>query len=216
LSEHSPALAHQFEDPEQQFAASNLGMWVFLITEIMFFGGMFLGYAIYRSLYPEAFAEASRLLDYRLGAINTAVLICSSLSMVLAVRAAQLGNRRQLIMFLVLTIVLGTAFLGNKVVEYSHKFHDHLVPGPDFGSTTAFTHPGPSQLFFGFYFAMTGLHALHMIIGIGILTVLTVRAKRGVYSAEYFSPVDVTGLYWHFVDVVWIFLFPLLYLISRT
>jgi cytochrome c oxidase subunit 3 len=216
LSEHSSALAHQFDDPEQQFEASTLGMWAFLITEIMFFGGLFLGYAIYRSLYSEAFAEASRLLDYRLGAINTAVLICSSLTMVLAVRAAQLGQRRQLIIFLILTIVLGSAFLGNKVVEYSHKFHAHEVPGPSFGPEPPLAHPQQAQLFFGFYFAMTGLHALHMIIGIGILIVLVIQSRRGRFSAEYFSPVDITGLYWHFVDVVWIFLFPLLYLISRT
>jgi cytochrome c oxidase subunit 3 len=216
LSEHSPALAHQFDDAEQQFEASTLGMWAFLITEIMFFGGLFLGYAIYRSQYPEAFAEASRLLDYKLGAINTAVLICSSLTMVLAVRAAQLGQRRQLIIFLILTIVLGSVFLGNKVVEYAHKFEHHLVPGPNFGPEPPLSHPQQAQLFFGFYFAMTGLHALHMIIGIGILIVLVVQSKRGRFTSEYFSPVDITGLYWHFVDVVWIFLFPLLYLISRT
>ena len=216
MSEHSPALAHQFDDPEQQFEASTLGMWAFLVTEIMFFGGLFLGYAIYRSLYSEAFAEASRLLDYKLGAINTAVLICSSLTMVLAVRAAQLGHRKPLIIFLVLTIVLGSVFLGNKVVEYTHKFEHHLVPGPTFGPEPPLAHPQQAQLFFGFYFAMTGLHALHMIIGIGILTVLVVLAWRGRFSSEYFSPVDITGLYWHFVDVVWIFLFPLLYLIGRS
>jgi len=216
LSEHASAVAHQFDDAEQQFEASSLGMWVFLITEIMFFGGLFLGYAIYRSLYPEAFAEASRLLDYRLGALNTAVLICSSLTMVLAVRAAQLGQRRSLIVFLSLTILLGSVFLGNKAVEYAHKFHEHLLPGPSFGPEPPLANPRHSQLFFSFYFAMTGLHALHMIIGIGILVVLIVMSRRGRFSPEYFSPVDITGLYWHFVDVVWIFLFPLLYLISRT
>ncbi|MDZ7289031.1 MAG: cytochrome c oxidase subunit 3 family protein [candidate division KSB1 bacterium] len=201
---------------DQQFEASTLGMWVFLITEIMFFGGLFLGYTIYRSLYPEAFAEASRLLDYRLGAINTAVLICSSLTMVLAVRAAQLGQRRQLILFLLLTILLGSVFLGNKVVEYSHKFHDHLVPGPNFGPQLPLANPQHAQIFFSFYFAMTGLHALHMIIGIGILSVLIYMSWRGRFSPEYFAPVDISGLYWHFVDIVWIFLFPLLYLISRA
>lgn len=216
MSEHASAVAHQFDDAEQQFEASSLGMWVFLITEIMFFGGLFLGYAIYRSLYPEAFAEASRLLDYRLGALNTAVLICSSLTMVLAVRAAQLGQRRSLIVFLSLTILLGSVFLGNKAVEYAHKFHEHLLPGPSFGPEPPLANPRHSQLFFSFYFAMTGLHALHMIIGIGILVVLIVMSRRGRFSPEYFSPVDITGLYWHFVDVVWIFLFPLLYLISRT
>lgn len=191
-------------------------MWTFLITEIMFFGGLFLGYIVYRSLYPQAFAEASTLLDYRLGAINTAVLICSSLTMVLAVRAAQLGQRRQLIIFLMLTIVLGSSFLVNKGFEYSHKFHEHLVPGPNFGPSHPLTDPHHSQLFFSFYFGMTGLHALHMVIGIGILAVLVYQSWRGRFSSEYFAPVDITGLYWHFVDIVWIFLFPLLYLISRT
>ncbi|NUO80665.1 cytochrome c oxidase subunit 3 family protein [candidate division KSB1 bacterium] len=191
-------------------------MWAFLITEIMFFGGLFLGYIIYRTAYPAAFAEASRLLDYQLGAINTAVLICSSLTMVLAVRAAQMGQRRGLIVFLLLTILLGGVFLGNKVVEYSHKFHDHLVPGPNFGPEAPLAHPQQVELFFGFYFGMTGLHALHMIIGIVVLFILVVQAWRGRFSQDYFTPIDITGLYWHFVDIVWIFLFPLLYLISRT
>jgi cytochrome c oxidase subunit 3 len=215
LSEtHSSALAHQFDDLDQQFEASTLGMWTFLITEIMFFGGLFAGYAVYRALYPEAFAEASRLLDYRLGAINTAVLICSSLTMVLAVRAAQLSQRRALVVFLLLTMLLGSAFLGIKVVEYADKFHHHLVPGPTFMFEGPDSHH--AQLFFCFYFAMTGLHALHMIVGIGVLTVIVIMAWRGRFSSEYYSPVDISGLYWHFVDIVWIFLFPLLYLISRT
>lgn len=218
MSEHSsnPALLHHFEDADQQFEASTLGMWTFLITEIMFFGGLFLGYVVYRSLYPAAFAEASNLLDYRLGAINTAVLICSSLTMVLAVRAAQMGQRRQLVIFLVLTIILGSAFLVNKGFEYSHKFHEHLVPGPNFGPRHPLAHPQQAQLFFGFYFGMTGLHALHMIIGIVILAMYVVQAQRGRFSQEYFTPIDIIGLYWHFVDIVWIFLFPLLYLIGRT
>lgn len=215
--QHSnPALLHHFDDADQQFEASTLGMWAFLITEIMFFGGLFLGYIIYRSLYPHAFAEASKLLDYRLGAINTAVLICSSLTMVLAVRAAQLGKRRSLITFLMLTMFLGLVFLGNKAFEYAHKFHEHLVPGPHFGPSHPLTDPHHSQLFFSFYFGMTGLHALHMVIGIAILAVFTVQAKRGRFSQEYFTPIDIIGLYWHFVDIVWIFLFPLLYLISRA
>jgi cytochrome c oxidase subunit 3 len=201
---------------DQQFEASTLGMWTFLVTEIMFFGGLFLGYTVYRALYPEAFAEASRLLDYRLGAVNTAVLICSSLTMVLAVRAAQLSQRRPLIIFLVLTIILGSVFLVNKGFEYAHKFHEHLVPGPNFGPEAPLTDPHHSQLFFSFYFGMTGLHALHMVIGIGILAVLVYQSWRGRFNSEYFAPVDITGLYWHFVDIVWIFLFPLLYLISRT
>ncbi|HEX9654862.1 MAG TPA: cytochrome c oxidase subunit 3 [bacterium] len=221
MTEHQAThLQHHFEDAEQQFEASTLGMWAFLVTEILFFGGLFLGYAIYRSSYPEAFAEASRLLNYRLGAINTAVLICSSLTMVLAVRAAQMGYRRPLIIFLLLTILLGSTFLGIKVVEYAHKFHEHLVPGPSFHFLPAQagegTDPQHAQLFFGFYFAMTGMHAFHMIIGIAILGILVFKSWRGRFSAEYFTPIDITGLYWHFVDVVWIYLFPLLYLISRS
>jgi cytochrome c oxidase subunit 3 len=215
LSDHSH-VAHHFDTAEQQFDATQLGMWTFLVTEVMFFGGLFGGYTVYRSLYPEAFAEASRLLDYRLGAINTAVLICSSLSMVLAVRAAQLGQRRALIIYLLLTMILGSVFLGNKAVEYAHKFHEHLVPGPLFGPKPPLADPQHAQLFFSFYFGMTGLHALHMVIGIGILAVLVFQSWNGRFSSEYFAPVDITGLYWHFVDVVWIFLFPLLYLIART
>ncbi len=209
-------VAHHFDTAEQQFDASQLGMWTFLITEVMFFGGLFAGYTVYRTLYPHAFAEASRLLDYRLGAINTAVLICSSLSMVLAVRASQLGRRRALIVYLLLTMILGAVFLGNKVMEYAHKFHEHLVPGPEFGPAVPLADPQHAQLFFSFYFAMTGLHALHMIIGLGILSVLVYQSWQGRFSSEYFTPVDITGLYWHFVDVVWIFLFPLLYLIARA
>lgn len=215
MTEHQATyLQHHFEDADQQFEASTLGMWAFLVTEILFFGGLFLGYSIYRSLYPEAFAAASRLLDYRLGAVNTAVLICSSLTMVLAVRAAQMGNRRPLIIFLLLTILLGSAFLGIKVVEYSHKFHEHLAPGPSFHFEG--NDPQHVQLFFAFYFAMTGMHAFHMIIGIAILGVLVYKSWQGRFTSEYYTPVDITGLYWHFVDVVWIYLFPLLYLISRS
>ncbi len=206
-------MAHQFDDLDQQREACSLGMWIFLVTEIMFFGGMFTGYVVYRSAYPEAFADASRHLSVVLGAINTAVLICSSLTMALAVRGAQFGKRKALIGFLLVTILLGSLFLGIKAVEYSRKFHEHLVPG------RAFSFEGPharhAELFFSFYFAMTGTHALHMVIGIGVLAVLVVLSWRGWFSAEYHSPVELTGLYWHFVDIVWIYLFPLLYLISR-
>ena len=205
-------LAHQFDDLEQQHEAGNLGMWAFLGTEIMFFGGLFAGYTIYRALYFAAFAAGSRLLDVRLGATNTAVLIGSSLTMALAVRSAQLGRRKAIVVFLLLTILLGSVFLGVKAYEYHHKFENHLVPGIDFQYTGE---QAPQvQLFLCFYFFMTALHALHMIVGIGILAVLAAMAWRGKFSAEYFSPVEVSGLYWHFVDIVWIFLFPLLYLIG--
>jgi len=209
---HSAALLHHFDSPEQQKTASTLGMWLFLVTEIMFFGGMFTCYIVYRTFYPTAFAAASHELDITMGAINTAVLICSSLTMVLAVSAAQMGQRKSTVAFLILTIALGAVFLGIKAVEYHEKFVHHHVPGPSFH----FDGPDPAnaQLFFSIYFAMTGVHALHMVIGIVLLAILAVRAQRGIFTTEYYTPIDMTGLYWHFVDIVWIFLFPLLYLLG--
>jgi len=208
------SLAHHFEDMDQQREASSLGMWAFLVTEVMFFGGVFAGYAIYHTLYPEAFGEASKKLSVVLGATNTAVLICSSLTMAFAVRSAQLNQRRQLVLFLTLTIILGSVFLGIKAVEYSHKIHEHLVPGRSF--VFEGPHGGGAGMFFSFYFVMTGLHALHMVIGLGLMTWLLIHAQRGRFTSEYHSPVENCGLYWHFVDIVWVYLFPLLYLISRA
>lgn len=214
MADGHSSVAHHFEDMPQQREAATLGMWTFLVTEIMFFGGLFAAYAVTHSLHPEAFGEASKKLSVILGAVNTAVLICSSLTMAFAVRSAQLNNRRSLLMFLALTIALGSAFLGIKAVEYSHKIHEHLVPGASFAFEGP--HSGGAQIFFSLYFAMTGLHAFHMIIGIGIMIWLIVRARRGHFTSEYFAPVELAGLYWHFVDIVWVFLFPLLYLISRA
>jgi cytochrome c oxidase subunit III len=214
---HPSGFAHQFEDAEQQREAGSLGMWVFLVTEIMFFGGLFAGYTIYRALYLPAFEQGSRLLNVDFGAANTAILIGSSLTMALAIRAAQTGKRKgTIIFFLLLTMLLGAAFLGVKFIfEWRQDYIEHLVPGFDFQVRPEW---GPMaskvQMFFCFYFFMTGLHALHMIIGIGILTVLTILTARGRFSPEYFAPLEVSGLYWHFVDIVWIFLFPLLYLIG--
>jgi len=213
LPEHAHSLAHQhqFETAEQQKETSTLGMWAFLVQEVMFFGGLFGAYTIYRSLYPEAFAEASQHLNYVLGAFNTGVLICSSMTMALAVRASQLGRRGQLQLFLLLTLLLGGVFLGVKVVEYSDKFHHHLVPGYNFHFEGP--HAPQAQIFFGLYFAMTGMHAIHMIIGMALIVWLMLRTARGAFSAEYYTPIELFGLYWHFVDIVWIYLFPLLYLI---
>ena len=208
------ALREQFNTEAQQKDAATLGMWIFLITEIMFFGGLFLAYTVYRRWYADTFAVASSSLNVYLGAANTVVLLCSSLTMVLAVRAAQLGKRRALVMFLILTLVLGGVFLGVKAYEWNQKFVEHHIPGPNFHFEGA-AQQGPAQLFFSLYFAMTGLHALHMVIGAGLLLMLIVQAGRGRYTAAYMTPVDVVGLYWHFVDIIWIFLFPLLYLIDR-
>lgn len=209
---HPAALLHHFDNPEQQKDASTLGMWLFLVTEVMFFGGMFTAYVVYRTLYPEGFQQASNTLDVTLGAINTTVLICSSLTMAMAVHAAQTGKRRLIVIMLALTILLGGAFLGIKAVEYHDKFVHHHVPGAHFQFPAP--HAQQAQLFFSIYFGMTGLHALHMVIGIGLLLVLLVRGAKGWYTPHYYTPVEMTGLYWHFVDIVWIFLFPLLYLLG--
>jgi len=207
-------VAHQFDDYEQQQEASTMGMWLFLATEILFFGGLFLGYTVYRGMYPAAYGEASRHLDIVLGTINTAVLLCSSLTMAMAIHEAQLGNRRMVILFLILTMVLGAAFLGIKFYEYYQKYVEHLVPG------AGFVWEGPdsthASLFFIFYFVMTGMHAVHMIIGLGVMTVMVVLSARGKFNSIYYSPLELGGLYWHFVDIVWVFLFPLLYLVERS
>jgi cytochrome c oxidase subunit 3 len=207
------ALAHHFESLDQQKEAATLGMWVFLVTEVLFFGGLFAGYSIYRSWYPDAFAAASRELDIVLGSINTVVLITSSLTMALAVHAAQTGERRLGLWLLVATMALGATFLGIKEVEYYHKFAEQHVPGPAFNFELE--HFSQAQIFFSFYFMMTGLHALHMVIGLGIMIVMLWWTWNGTITVEYANPIEVSGLYWHFVDIVWILLFPLLYLIGR-
>ena len=195
--------------------AATLGMWTFLITEVLFFGGMFASYAVYRNLYLDAFASTSQYMNVVLGGTNTAVLICSSLTMVLAVRAAQLSNRKHLILFLILTMIFGTAFLVIKGVEYHAKWVEHLVPGFNFSYPEHPEFAYHAQILFFLYFCMTGMHALHMVVGLGLLTFLLIQAYRRVFHANYFAPVEMIGLYWHFVDVVWIFLFPLLYLIGH-
>jgi len=220
---HNPALLHHFADAQQQKNAASLGMWLFLVTEIMFFGGMFCAYLVYRLAHFNAFAAASQQLSIKLGAFNTAVLLVSSLTVVLAVKAAEAGNRKQLVTYLALTVVLGLTFLVVKGFEYAEKFERHHVPGPTFSFTDTFddgakkipVNPNEAQLYFSLYFAMTGMHALHMIIGCGLFTVLTVFAWKGHYSPAYFTPIENAGLYWHLVDIIWIYLFPLLYLISR-
>ena len=235
MSHGNSMLAHQFDDLEQQRESGTLGMWAFLATEIMFFGGVLAGYAVYRHSYYEAFALASGLEDWRVGGINTAVLLVSSLTVVLAVRASQMGDNKALVRHLLITMVLGLAFLGIKAYEYNHLIHEGLVPAKAFWKPSPEVHahvdemihkmklPGAPeqylkqmQIFFSFYFVMTGLHALHMVIGLGIFTWLTLKARKGIFSPAYHNPVEICGLYWHFVDIVWIFLYPLLYLIDRS
>jgi cytochrome c oxidase subunit III len=206
-------VAEQFDDRAQQHEASNLGMWIFLATEIMFFGGLFTAYTIYRNIHTTAFEVGSHLLNAKIGAFNTAVLICSSLTMALGVHAAQTGKRKRLIAFLLSTMALGVVFLYVKfVLEWHHEYLDGLAPGLHF--TYAGPHASRVELFFCFYFLMTGVHALHMIVGEAVLTVLLIMAWRGAFSAERYNHIEVMGLYWHFIDIIWIFLFPLLYLLG--
>ncbi len=207
-------LRHHFATPEQQMDAATLGMWTFLITEVLFFGGMFAAYSIYRGMYPNAFASTSEYMNVVLGGTNTAVLICSSLTMAMAGRSAQLSRRGALIRYLIFTMIFGTVFLVIKGFEYHSKWVEHLVPGFNFSyENPQFAHH--AQILFFLYFCMTGMRALHMVVGLGLLTFLLIQALRRVFNANYFAPVEMIGLYWHFVDIVWIFLFPLLYLIGH-
>jgi cytochrome c oxidase subunit III len=211
---------HHFEDAHQQKDAATIGMWVFLVTEVMFFGGLFLAYFVYRQWYPAAFASASNNTNLLVGAANTTVLICSSLTMAFAVRCAALGKKNLIVLFLILTLLLGGTFLGVKAYEYHDKWVKHEVPGHNFDCRTEegvpCTDAAHTPLFFALYFGMTGLHATHMVVGVGIILFLIARARKGAYGPAWHTPVELFGLYWHFVDVVWIFLFPLLYLIDRS
>lgn len=248
VAEHEsrPELRHHFADEEQQRNAASLGMWWFLGTEIMFFGGMFCGYLVYRRVYFPEFAVASRSLSLPIGTFNTTVLICSSLTVAMAVRAAQLGKRSLQVKMLLLTLVFGLAFLGIKGKEWHDKYVEHHIPTfADYnviggegslikGDNAKFlgiddkVRNDPAKLhereaeiqqrtkiFYSLYFALTGMHALHMVIGVGIFTVITFMAWKGKFTPEYHTPLEIAGLYWHFVDIVWIYLFPLLYLIDR-
>lgn len=213
MTESHSLVAHHFETLEQQRDASRLGMWTFLATEVLFFGGLFLAYVVYRAGYPEIFGEAGRRLNLVLGTLNTVVLLTSSLTVALAVHAGGEQRRKRMIYLMLATMALGLLFLCIKGIEYYIDYEEHLIPGLNFaweGNDAA-----RAQLFFTLYFIMTGLHALHMIIGISVLGVMTYLATRGWYDREP-MPVELFGLYWHFVDVVWIFLFPLLYLIDRS
>jgi cytochrome c oxidase subunit III len=207
----------QFQTMEQQRESASLGMWVFLVTEVLFFGGMFMTYTLNRSTYPQIFSVASKSITLWLGAVNTVVLIGSSLTMAMAVWASQVGKKQLLTIFLIATLILGGAFLGIKSIEYHDKYVEHHIPGWNFqfepGADVATN--AHAQLFFSLYFAMTGLHALHMIVGGGLLIWLIKQSIKGRFTVQYNTPVELIGLYWHFVDIVWIFLFPLLYLIDR-
>ena len=225
-----PQHRHHFETEQQQREAGSFGMWLFLLTEIMFFGGMFFAYLLYRNWYYEAFVVASQQLNVWYGAVNTVILISSGFFMALGVWAAEVRNRKLLVIFLWLTTIFGLAFLGVKSIEYHEKWEKHHIPGASFDVHEFINPPvkagkplsnrlppdaaAKTQIFFFLYFAMTGMHAVHMIIGIALLFWLIQRARQGDFSSGYVAPIENFGLYWHFVDIVWLFLFPLLYLIN--
>jgi cytochrome c oxidase subunit III len=213
IATHSPVLEHHFSSMEQQLEASVMGMWVFLITEIMFFGGMFCGYMVYRYQYYGAWVAGSQKMDFWWGTLNTALLLCSSLTMAMAVRSAQLGRRKAIVIFLLVTILFGLGFLAIKGIEYHGHWTEHQFPGLNWAWPETNSHL--VALFFSFYWAMTGFHALHMVIGVGLVSWIAYHAWKGLYNREYYAPVEVVGLYWHFVDIIWIYLYPLLYLISH-
>jgi cytochrome c oxidase subunit 3 len=205
-------LAHHFTTLEQQRDAAKLGMWIFILTELLLFGGLFTAYAIFRSLNPDMFYNAHKFLDVRLGTINTIVLITSSLTMALAIRSVQVNRRGQALIFLATTLGLALVFLVIKYFEYEHKFHLGQLPGK-FYTFTGIAGSNP-HIFFSIYFAMTGLHAIHIIGGMIVISVMFYRTSKGAFSSEYYTPLELTGLYWHLVDLIWIYLFPLLYLIG--
>jgi len=209
---HEPGLQHHFAEMQQQADTVKIGMWAFLVTEVLLFGGLFVGYGVMHSKFPEAFASAHHHLDRTMGTLNTVVLLVSSWTMVMAVAAARANKTKHLIRYLSVTLGLAGVFLVVKFFEYSHKYHEGLLPGKYFSYT------GPQEpfesVFFGFYFLMTGVHGLPVVIGMIVIGWLLRRAVRGEFSANYNTPVDMGGLYWHLVDMIWIYLFPLMYLVS--
>lgn len=225
---HHPRLAHHFDSMEVQQNAAKLGMWLFLTTEVLLFSGLFVAYAVFRALHPDMFRSVSHLLDMKMGAINTGVLLFSSLTMALAVRAAQLGQKKWLSINLLLTLACGFGFLTIKYFEYHHKIEYGLTPGNWFNPNMADHHVSDFLLansgqtldnvrsFFGIYYCMTGLHGLHVIIGMGCIFWIWTRAMRNQFDPDYYYPVEIVGLYWHLVDLIWIYLFPLLYLVDRS
>ena len=210
--EHPWFFHHHFTDVEQQFDTAKLGMWTFLATEILMFGGLFVAYALMFSMYPDAFHAGHHHLNVNLGIVNTAVLIFSSLTMALAVRSAQTSNKRGIIINLMITIACACVFLVVKYFEYSHKYHEGLLPGIYY--TFPHDYVPHIEMYFALYFMMTGLHGIHVTVGIGLLTWILLNSMKGKYNSAYYTQVELVGLYWHLVDLIWIYLFPLLYLVS--
>jgi len=211
-SGHKHHFAHHFKDAMHEFLSSKEGIWLFMVTEIVMFGGLFVGYFLMHAMYPATFSEGASHLDWKMGSLNTVVLIMSSWTMALSIHYIQVGKNSKATMTLITTILCGGIFMCVKYLEYSHKFHDGLLPGRFFSH-----HESIAQnlgMYFGFYFAMTGLHGIHVLCGMLLITWVLIRHLRGDFDPHYFTPVEGVGIFWHIVDLVWIFLFPLLYLIG--
>lgn len=211
-SSHPAHLQHHFVDSDQQFDSAKFGMWIFLVTEILFFGGLFAAYIVYRAWYPELFTLASEELNTLWGGVNTLVLIGSSLTVAMAIKSAQLNQKKAITINLLITIALACVFMVIKYFEYTHKFEIGIFPG-EFYTYEGVDHP-QANIFFSLYYMMTGLHGIHVVIGIGLMIWLVLRARKNHFDSEYYTPIEITGLYWHLVDIIWIFLFPLFYLID--
>jgi cytochrome c oxidase subunit 3 len=205
-------VAHHFKNAEHQYQTNKQGIWVFMVTEIMMFGGLFVGYAIFHALYPEMFAEGASHLDWRLGFLNTLVLIFSSLTMALGIYFSQRREKQKAVISLAITLLCGATFMCIKYMEYSQKFHHGLFPGKFF-SAHEVEHTNLA-LYFSFYFCMTGLHGIHVLIGMGLITWVFIRTARGEFGPDYYTPLEGVGMIWQLVDLVWIYLFPILYLIG--
>ena len=219
MSDHNPNapshLKHYFHDVNQQYETSKFAMWAFILTEVLTFAGLFVAYIVYRSWYPDMFVDAHKLLDVNKGLTNTVVLITSSLTMALAIWAIQKNNKKLSVLMLVATFVFALAFLGIKYLEYSHKFEVGQLPGLYYsymGPDAA--HLNNPHIFFSIYFIMTGLHGLHVAIGMGLIAWLIYSTYKGNLSPEYYTPMEMIGIFWHLVDLIWIYLFPLFYLIG--
>ena len=204
--------AHHFDSAEQEYQTSKFGVWIFMVTEILMFGGLFVAFAIFNNLYPEVFEEGAKFLDWKLGAVNTVVLLTSSLTMALGIHYIQTDKRDAAFWSLVFTILCGAVFMVIKYFEYSHKFHLGLFPGSEF-AFQGDTEVKNLALFFSFYFCMTGLHGIHVLAGMGLISWVTYRHYKGEFNPNYFTAVEGVGLFWHIVDLIWIYLFPLLYLV---
>jgi cytochrome c oxidase subunit 3 len=205
-------VGHHYDNAEHEFSSAKQGMWIFMVTEVLMIGALFVGYLLFRLRFPEAFHEAHQHLDVKLGTTNTVILLVSSATMVLGVSAVQRGNNKRGMRMLMATVALGACFLVVKYFEYTHEFKEGIFPGGYYHFEGLKTAHAP--LFYSFYFVMTGIHAFHVIVGMSLITWLITKIKRGHISKDYFTPIELVGFYWHFVDLVWIYLFPLLYLLG--